>query len=72
MAETLPDQDEAPNSALKDAEIESARAVFRDLDKAWRATRTYGIENTVTRRFKTYGIAPPAYYRKVSAAIHAR
>src|SRR4051812_11996665 len=51
MAETLPDQDEAPDSALKDAEVESARAVFRDLDKAWRATRTYGIENAVTRRF---------------------
>ncbi len=50
MAETLPDDPSLP-SAERDAEISSAKAVFRDLDKAWRATRTYGIENAVTRRF---------------------
>ena len=35
----------------RDAEIASARIAFRELDKAWRATRTYGISNAVTRRF---------------------
>src|SRR5205823_6460381 len=38
-------------SVRREAEINSAKSVFRDLDKAWRATRTYGIENAVTRRF---------------------
>lgn len=34
-----------------DAEIASARVVFRELDKSCRATRTYGLTNAVTRRF---------------------
>jgi hypothetical protein len=38
-------------SPEKDAEVASARAVFRELDKCWRATRTYGLANSVTRRF---------------------
>ena len=33
------------------SEAASARAVFRELDKAGRATRTYGLHNAVTRRF---------------------
>lgn len=32
-------------------EIESARRVFRELDKAGRASRTYGVANAATRRF---------------------
>src|SRR5260370_1442792 len=49
MSETLPQAD-LP-SPERDAEIASARAAFRELDKAWRATRTYGLGNTVTKRF---------------------
>ena len=33
------------------AQAASARQVFRELDKAGRATRTYGLHNAVTRRF---------------------
>ncbi len=35
----------------RDDEVASARLAFRELDKAWRATRTYGINNAVTKRF---------------------
>jgi len=38
-------------AAEREGEIASARQVFRELDKAWRATRTYGLANAVTRRF---------------------
>ena len=41
---------ETPSSD-RDDEVASARLAFRELDKAWRATRTYGISNAVTRRF---------------------
>lgn len=51
MSETQSDIASLPPSPERDAEIASARQVFRDLDKAWRATRTYGIANAVTRRF---------------------
>jgi hypothetical protein len=49
VSETLPQVD-VP-SPERDAEIASARAAFRELDKAWRATRTYGLGNAVTKRF---------------------
>src|SRR5579859_7328648 len=39
------------DAATREGEIASARQVFRELDKTWRATRTYGIANAVTRRF---------------------
>jgi hypothetical protein len=44
----------APETSLTleaDAEIASARQVLRELDKSWRATRTYGLTNSATRRF---------------------
>jgi hypothetical protein len=41
---------EGVESAFSD-EIESARRVFRELDKAGRASRTYGIGNATTQRF---------------------
>ena len=49
MSETLA----GPNSPTtdRDDEVASARGAFRELDKAWRATRTYGIGNAVTKRF---------------------
>ena len=49
MSETLVDP--ALPASDRDDEVASARVAFRELDKAWRATRTYGINNTVTRRF---------------------
>ena len=51
MSELPPALDPALPSPEREAEIASARAVFRELDKAWRATRTYGLGNAVTRRF---------------------
>lgn len=49
MSETLA----APTtpSSDRDDEVASARLAFRELDKTWRATRTYGLGNAVTRRF---------------------
>ena|SRR5712691_4542527 len=44
-------QDSPPQGGDDAAEVISARSVFRDLDKTWRATRTYGLKNTVTTRF---------------------
>ncbi len=51
MPATPPDAEPELPSPEKDAEVASARAVFRELDKCWRATRTYGLANAVTRRF---------------------
>lgn len=51
MAEPQPDNAASPPPPGRDQELASARQVFRDLDKSWRATRTYGIDNAVTRRF---------------------
>jgi hypothetical protein len=51
MPATPPAVDPALPSPERDAEIASARAAFRELDKAWRATRTYGLDNALTRRF---------------------
>ena len=48
MSETQTSPD---STADHDDEVASARLAFRELDKAWRATRTYGINNAVTRRF---------------------
>lgn len=39
------------SESVPDSEVASARIVFRELDKSCRATRTYGLTNTVTRRF---------------------
>ena len=41
----------AESAQPESAEIASASVVFRELDKACRAARTYGLSNTVTRRF---------------------
>ena len=49
MSETLPGP--TLDSTDQDDEVASARLAFRELDKAWRATRTYGLGNAVTRRF---------------------
>src|SRR5450432_4470183 len=37
--------------AEESEEVASARRVFRELDKAGRATRTYGLNNAATARF---------------------
>jgi len=49
MSETQAAPETPPSD--QDDEVASARLAFRELDKAWRATRTYGIGNAVTKRF---------------------
>ncbi|HEX4382943.1 MAG TPA: hypothetical protein VH083_08340 [Myxococcales bacterium] len=44
-------EDTEGQSAGESEEAASARRVFRELDKAGRATRTYGISNNATQRF---------------------
>jgi HEAT repeat protein len=44
--------EETPSEVAGDSEeVASARRVFRELDKAGRATRTYGLNNAATARF---------------------
>ncbi|MGZ6143587.1 MAG: HEAT repeat domain-containing protein [Myxococcales bacterium] len=50
MSESKPAPD-LTDLAAPDAEVASARIVFRELDKSCRATRTYGLSNAITRRF---------------------
>src|SRR4051794_6516338 len=57
------DQEPESDIAGEGDEILSARRVFRELDKAGRASRTYGISNTATQRFLD------ALVREVSAHL---
>ena len=51
MAESVPERTPELLAAGRDEEIASAKQALRELDKSWRATRTYGSGNAVTRRF---------------------